>query len=110
VSSSNLFKLVAPPSLALSVFRLEPTETNAPIPEEDLNSLNKLFYGRITARKEILLTQTVLDGSFCIRFSVGSPRTCEEHVDKAFEILTHEANLAMEAWKQTVVLGQVGQD
>ncbi|THU89379.1 hypothetical protein K435DRAFT_781667 [Dendrothele bispora CBS 962.96] len=102
VSSSSLFKLVAPPSLALSVFRLEPKPTSEQIPEQSLNSLNELFYGRITARKEILLTQTVLDGSFCIRFAVGSPRTCEEHVDKAFEILTHEATLALEAWKQTV--------
>ncbi|KAF5345346.1 hypothetical protein D9758_008462 [Tetrapyrgos nigripes] len=100
VSSSDLLQLVAPPSLALAVFRIEPKQPNEALPEESLNNLNRLFYGRISARKEVLLTQTVLDGSFCIRFSVGSPRTQEEHVDKAFEILTHEARLAIESWKQ----------
>ncbi|KAL0577748.1 hypothetical protein V5O48_004242 [Marasmius crinis-equi] len=104
VKDSPLFKLVTPPSFSLSVFRLvpKPQAPDGPLAsEQTLNELNQLFYGRINARKDIMLTQTKLNETFCIRFATGSRYTEEEHVEKAFNILTQEANLTLEAWKQT---------
>jgi aromatic-L-amino-acid/L-tryptophan decarboxylase len=104
VSSSNLFLLCAPPSFALSVFRIKPSASKQSIlPEDMLNDLNKLFYGRISARKDIILTQTILNGKFCIRFAVGSAFTQEKHIQDAFETLTQEAKLTCEAWEQTQI-------
>ncbi|KAE9408645.1 hypothetical protein BT96DRAFT_913791 [Gymnopus androsaceus JB14] len=103
VSSSDLLSLCAPPSLSLSVFRVNPkpaTPDQSSLPEETLNDLNKLFYGRISSRKDIILTQTVLNGQFCIRLAIGSSRTQEAHIREAFELITQEAKLAYEAWAQ----------
>lgn len=103
MSSSDLLSLCATPSLSLSVFRVnpKPAAPNQPaLPEAVLNDLNKLFYGRISCRKDIILTQTVLNGQFCIRFAIGSARTQEVHIRDAFELITQEAKLACEAWAQ----------
>jgi aromatic-L-amino-acid/L-tryptophan decarboxylase len=89
------------------VFRIEPKQlgtSDTTIPEESLNTINELFYGRLSTRKDLLFTQTVLNGVFCIRFAVGA-RTQNEHIDKAFEILTHEARFVVESWKGSAVLG-----
>jgi aromatic-L-amino-acid/L-tryptophan decarboxylase len=60
-----------------------------------LNALNKVLHERLAARTDILLTQTELDGIFCLRFAVGSLRTDVEHVQKAFEIVTAEATVVL---------------
>ncbi|EGO00872.1 hypothetical protein SERLA73DRAFT_178838 [Serpula lacrymans var. lacrymans S7.3] len=100
IRSSPQFTLVAPPSLALTVFRLEPQTTKQPLSAELLNNLNRLFYGRISARNDILLTQTVLNGTFCIRFAIGAARTTEEHIKQAFDILSAEAELTLKHWEE----------
>lgn len=85
------------------MFRVEPkpaTPNQPALPEDTLNDLNKLFFGRITSRKDIMLTQTVLNGQFCIRLAVGSALTQEVHIREAFELITQEAKLAYEAWAQ----------
>jgi len=99
IQSSPQFSLVAPPSLALSVFRLVPTNYRSTEDLQLLNALNRLFYNRISARNDILLTQTQLNGVFCIRFSVGSAKTCEEHIVNAFKLLCDEAKLAIRAFE-----------
>ena len=106
MKQSPLFKIVAPPSFSLTVFRLVPKPQTPDDPiasEQTLNELNQIFYGRINARRDIILTQTKLNDMFCIRFAVGSRYTEEEHVKHAFDILTQEANLALEAWRQREV-------
>lgn len=94
------------PNLALTVFRLEPKPTSTDQPAlstESLNNLNRLFYGRISARDDILLTQTVLNGIFCIRFAVGAALTRETHIQQAYELLTQEAELTIVAWEQAAI-------
>lgn len=106
ISKSNILALVTPPSLALTVFRLEPKPKSPEQPAfslESLNNLNMLFYGRISARHDIYMTQTVLNGVHCIRLAVGAVRTESVHIQHAFEILQKEAKLALEAWKQTTL-------
>jgi len=118
--SSPLFKLVTAPFLALTVFRLAPppsslpssasppqadaeteTETDAdaaPLSETQLNALNRAFYARVCARPDIMLTQTDLLGTFCIRLAVGAARTSEKHMQAAFELLTEEAQATLKEW------------
>lgn len=91
-----MLELVTEPSLALCVFRLNPgIEASLP----DLNTLHRVFYDKICARHDILLTQTVLNGVACIRFAVGAYRTEERHVDHAFDILQEEGHIAIKEWK-----------
>jgi aromatic-L-amino-acid decarboxylase len=71
--------------------------------EESLNNLNRLFFGRISARDDIMLTQTVLNGVYCIRLAVGAARTNETHIKHACDLLYKEAELTIEAWEQSII-------
>jgi aromatic-L-amino-acid/L-tryptophan decarboxylase len=98
IRSSSQFALVTPPSYAMSVFRLEPKgieQSNV----VSLNNLNRLFYERISARSDILLTRTELNGIFCIRFAVGAARTDETHIQRAFDLLCTEAESAIRTFE-----------
>jgi aromatic-L-amino-acid decarboxylase len=101
VRSSNILTFVTNPILAISVFRLNPLATTNH-PEEhsldSLNTLNKIFYTRISARREISLTQTVLNGVFCIRLVVGGMKTTKEHISQAYRLLMEEGKLAIAEW------------
>ncbi|KAH7883152.1 pyridoxal phosphate-dependent transferase [Phlebopus sp. FC_14] len=101
VRRSSDLKLVTTPCLALSVFRLEP-----PVAEmlslAQMNSLNRSFYARLSARSDIALTQTDLNGVICIRMAIGAERTSEEHIKRAFEVLCEEAKVTIEAWSNQV--------
>ena len=104
IQNTSNFSLVTEPSLALSVFRLVPQSEEADDQQqpalslESLNDLNRLFYGRISARKDIMMTQTNLNGIFCIRFVIGATRTTEVHVRAAYDILRKEAEATLEMW------------
>lgn len=64
------------------------------------NALNRAFYARISARKTLLLTQTDLSGTFCIRFAVGAVRTEEKHIREAVDVLTEEAQATLKEWRE----------
>ncbi|KEP45565.1 aromatic-L-amino-acid decarboxylase [Rhizoctonia solani 123E] len=68
-----------------------------PVPSK-ANALNRAFYRRISARKGILLTQTDLTGTFCIRMAVGTARTEEKHIQEAFDLLVEEAQATLAEW------------
>jgi len=105
VQDSDDLSLAIQPSLALTVFRLvpKPKSKDQPAPStESLNELNRIFYGRLSARYDIMLTQTSLNGMFCIRLAVGAARTTEEHIRDAFTILEKEGKAAIENWDQTI--------
>ena len=100
VRSSQDLSLVTEPSFALSVFRLTPPSVTSGYHDKSqlegvLNDLNKIYYDQISARPDILLTQTKLNGVFCIRFAIGAARTKEEHIDHAWSILQEEAQSAI---------------
>ncbi|KIY66904.1 hypothetical protein CYLTODRAFT_422989 [Cylindrobasidium torrendii FP15055 ss-10] len=99
VENSSVLELVTPPSFALSVFRIAPRPEGKPLTLEAINSLNRFFFGRISARNDIYLTQTMLNDVYCIRLAVGSMLTTAEDIQGAFDIIKKEAELALENWK-----------
>ncbi|KAF7789995.1 hypothetical protein EIP86_000943 [Pleurotus ostreatoroseus] len=104
VNQSSSFSLVTEPSFALSVFRLKPPSAASLPPEsveESLNELNQSFYRCVTARPDILLTQTKLNGTYCIRFAIGAVRTQKHHIDHAWALLQEEAGVAIAEWSKT---------
>lgn len=92
--ASDLFELVTEPTLALTVFRLNPLVNSpglTPPSLAELNKLNKALHARLSARSaELYLTQTDLNGVFCFRMAIGAARTETAHVEKAFEVLREE--------------------
>ncbi|KLO11491.1 hypothetical protein SCHPADRAFT_470893 [Schizopora paradoxa] len=98
VRSSSEIALVTQPSLALSVFHV-----NAPMDAQDSisaqNSLTTAVYESLSARKDIQLTQTSVQGLTCIRFAVGAARTEERHIEKAFAIILEETKSAIRVFK-----------
>lgn len=99
ISRSHQFTLVTPPSLALTVFRIEPQATSSEQPGhtlEVLNDLNRRFHERLSARTDVMFTQTMLNGVFCIRMAVGTARTELHHINKAFDLLCEEADKVLQ--------------
>ncbi|KAF8220587.1 hypothetical protein L208DRAFT_747020 [Tricholoma matsutake] len=106
VLTSKYLSLVTPPSFALTVFQLKPKATTPKQPAlsiSSLNNLNRLFYNQISGRDDIYLTQTTLNGVFCIRMAVGAARTDSVHIQKAYDLLNKEAEMAIETWEQSTV-------
>ncbi|KAK0550247.1 hypothetical protein OC846_003727 [Tilletia horrida] len=81
-------EIVAPPRWALVVFRLNPNKVKGQ--SDELDVLNKAFMDRLNTRNaELTLTQTVLpEIGVCVRFVMGSPRLREDHVTRAFQIIS----------------------
>lgn len=113
LAETSLLELVTEPSLSISVFRISPSalsplssSTTVSLSDDDLpttspstqneptletvNRLTKSLYSRLCSRDDILLTQTDLNGIFCIRFVVGSERTSLEDVRSAVSIIIEE--------------------
>ena len=102
VRASSTIELVTEPSFALSVFRvLLGSQTNDGPEPNALNELNRAFYARLSARPDILLTQTMINGTFCVRFAVGAARTTRRHIDEAWGIIHEEAVAAVNEWSGT---------
>jgi aromatic-L-amino-acid decarboxylase len=95
IRASPHFKLVTEPVLGLTVFRFLPEAfINHTLAEQ--NTLNRDFYQRLSARSaELLLTQTDLNGVFCVRMAIGSARTEEKHIKRAFEVLSEVADATL---------------
>ncbi|KZT64413.1 hypothetical protein DAEQUDRAFT_732637 [Daedalea quercina L-15889] len=106
IKTSPTFALVTKPSFALSVFRIvaDPVALSLGVSlgSDALNDLNRTFYAHVSARGEILLTQTQLNGTFCVRFAVGAERTRKEHIDKAWTLIQEEARLAVKEWADSI--------
>ncbi|RXW21325.1 hypothetical protein EST38_g4541 [Candolleomyces aberdarensis] len=100
LSESKVLTLFAEPSLALTVFRITPPEGVDKFSAEALSDLNARFFKVVSARDDIMLTQTSLNGHVCIRFAVGSARTEENHIKQAYEIVEQEAAKVIETWRQ----------
>lgn len=104
IKQSDTLSLVTQPSLALTVFRVSPvpeSSDQAALSTESLNELNRLFFGRLSSKADIMLTQTTLNGTFCVRLAIGSVHTTEKHVHEAFALVSEEAKIALELWEQT---------
>lgn len=105
VKSSNLLTLVATPSLSLSVFRLDPVDTTSgerrsrSATADALNTLNVQLHKRLSSRSDVWLTQTSLNGTFCVRLAIGSTNTEEKHIDHVFKLICEESEATLKAEK-----------
>lgn len=89
---------MTPPSFALTVFQLVPQSEQPPLATETLNDLNRALFTRISSRDDILLTQTEVNGIYCIRLAVGAQGTEERHILNAFHAIHQEAEIVLEEW------------
>jgi aromatic-L-amino-acid decarboxylase len=71
-------EIVAEPQLTIVAFRLAREGA-------DLNALNRLLLERINARRRVMLTPAVLNGTFVIRICIVSHRTHRDRVQMAVE-------------------------
>jgi aromatic-L-amino-acid decarboxylase len=64
-----------------------------------MNTVNQAFHARLLARNDILLTQTILNRIFCIRFAIGCERTREGDIYRAVEIIVEEAESVVKEFR-----------
>ena len=99
--------MVTPPVLALAVFRLIPPAHKSgttPLSDPDLDALNRKLHIRLDGRSDVMLTPTVLPSAersvYCLRFSIGSPRTTWEDVKGVWEIVEAEGEVVLREWEE----------
>ncbi|TFY73615.1 hypothetical protein EWM64_g10397 [Hericium alpestre] len=99
IQESDIFDFVAPPSFALTVFRIAPaSEPNADLAQ--LNDLNRAFHEALQSHHaELVLTQTEVGGVFCMRLAVGAARTEERDIVQAWTIIKDVAEDVLRRWK-----------
>lgn len=66
---------------------------------ESVNRFTEALYSRLCSRNDIFLTQTDLNGVFCIRFVIGSERTSVENVHRASSIIIEEAEAVTDGYR-----------
>jgi aromatic-L-amino-acid decarboxylase len=74
-------EIVAEPQLTILAFRL----VRPGLSPSQLNELNRALLDRINARKRVMLTPAILDGTFVIRIAISSHRTHRDRVNMALE-------------------------
>ncbi|OJA12592.1 hypothetical protein AZE42_06905 [Rhizopogon vesiculosus] len=99
IRESDQFSFVAKPFLALTVFRLAPKSLSY-LTTPELNALNRIFHARLAARNDIAVTQTELNGVFCVRMAIGAERTVEKDIDRALTVIGEEGKVALMEWKR----------
>ncbi|KAG1818039.1 pyridoxal phosphate-dependent transferase [Suillus subaureus] len=100
IRESDQFCFVAKPFLALTVFRLAP-KSRPHLTTLELNALNRAFYARLAARSDIAITQTDLNGVFCVRMAIGAEKTVERDIDKALDVIGQEGRATLREWDRT---------
>jgi aromatic-L-amino-acid decarboxylase len=113
-SRPDLFEIITPPAFALTVLHIRPMQrssepemaeeatANAFTPgavsqeQVDTNALTKEVYELINSRGEILLTGTVVAGSYAIRVVSANPKAEEKYLKKAFDILVNTTEEVLE--------------
>ncbi|KAA1472514.1 hypothetical protein DENSPDRAFT_821425 [Dentipellis sp. KUC8613] len=98
VEESEIFDFVAPPSFALTVFRIAP-KSRTDLDLEELNAINRQFHVALQNHHELLLTQTDVGGVFCMRFAVGAARTEERDIERAWKVIKEVGEEVLSGWK-----------
>ncbi|KAG2074868.1 hypothetical protein BDR04DRAFT_1150671 [Suillus decipiens] len=98
IYESDLFSVVTKPSLAMTVFRIAP-KSLPHLGTPELNALNRAFYARLAARSDIAITQTDLNGVFCVRMVIGAEKTEEDDIERALALMKDEAMVLMRSWE-----------
>jgi len=83
LTRKDLFKVLAGPAFALTVFNVVPKPGDG----RDANEVTKAVYELIFQRGEIYLSSGVVNGVYAIRVVSANPLAEERFLKKAFEIL-----------------------
>lgn len=98
MQQSSHFSIVTPPSLSLAVVRLD-----LGLPDAEANLLNQKLQTSLSARHDVMLTQTMLHSTegdiFCIRIALGGLNTTMEDVRQVWAILEEEGAKVVEGWR-----------
>jgi len=95
VDADPEFERLAPVPFSVVCFRAKPS--GASWTEPHLEALNAAVLDAVNESGEIFLSHTKLDGRYVIRLAVGHLRTTEQHVARAWELVTqHARRLAAE--------------
>ena len=81
ITEDPRFELMAPVTLSLVCFRLNPKgldDTN------ELNRLNEMLLGKLNASGRVFLSHTKLNGNYVLRMSIAGTLSTQEHVEKAW--------------------------
>jgi aromatic-L-amino-acid/L-tryptophan decarboxylase len=95
VQDSSHFEIVTPPSLALIVVRLHPDRKGQSITSDaELNLLNQRLHNNLSARHDLMLTQTILHSVereiFCLRIAIGGVHTTWLDVESVWHTIEEE--------------------
>lgn len=82
------FEILAPVPLNLVCFRMKPANITD---EAALEALNARLLHELNSSGKILLTQTRLDGKYCIRFVAGIAETKKEDVEQGWNFIRSTA-------------------
>ncbi|CAG8959618.1 hypothetical protein HYFRA_00001521 [Hymenoscyphus fraxineus] len=82
-SRPDLFKILAGPSFALTVFNIVSLGGE----EKEQNALSKEVYELVNSRGKIYITSSVVAGIYVIRVVSANPKAEEKYLRKAFDIL-----------------------
>ena len=89
-SRNDLFEVFTPPTLAVTVLRIQPAAfADAPgmKRQEMVNTATKDVYEAINSAAEVYLTRSVINRQIVIRVVAASPQVEERHLRRAFDIL-----------------------
>jgi aromatic-L-amino-acid decarboxylase len=92
VSRDSDLKLMAPPSLSVVCFRVEPAGVGG---DEQLNVLNKAVLERLQLSGRAFLSSTVLNGRFVLRACIVNPLSGQRDVDAMLEAVKAFASEAI---------------
>lgn len=87
IGSEPDFEISMPPRLALFVFCYRPSG----VAERELDALNEKLLDALNQSGQIYLTRIRINNQFAIRVSVGQTGVTEQHMNKAFRLITDTA-------------------
>ncbi len=79
---------LAPVPFSVVAFRFHPPGLDD---EDRLDAVNQAILGRVNDSGEVFMSHTRVRGRYAIRLAIGNLRTTEEHVQRAWELLTEAA-------------------
>lgn len=127
----DLFRVLTGPTFALTVITVVPrrkqrrVSANMPDPNHErylndftpdahgqalmeANKVTQAVYESVNKKGEIFITNSVINGVYCIRIVAGSPAVEEKHIRRAFEILVETAEEELDKESSSGVVAGVG--
>ncbi len=86
VRASSEWEIMAPVPFSTVCFRAHDHK----LPEEKWDELNQKIMEAVNATGEVFLSHTKLNGRYVIRLAIGNIRTEEQHITRAWDLLTTE--------------------